>query len=171
MNQNVVNFEISDNRVNVQGYPTLEGREGHLVGDGMAFFYGEGYGNQEVYVANTLTGKIRQLSTSGGKLLVDDDEIDYESIAKTCRSGLTNAKNKAVRYAGLCRWGDFKNGICAMSWMLYPEGYYFADSDGFGVEPDDEEVVYAIINANLEIIEQFRPIQDVDKYLEEMRES
>ena len=53
--------------------------------------------------------------------------------------------------------------------MLYPAGQYFADSDGFGMDDNDEEEVYAIMNTNLELIEPFRPVDDVNKYLDEMR--
>ena len=53
--------------------------------------------------------------------------------------------------------------------MLYPDGRYFADSDGFGMEDNDEEEVYAIIDTNLVIVEPFRPIKDVANYLKELR--
>lgn len=50
-----------------------------------------------------------------------------------------------------------------------PDGRYFADSDGFGMEDNDEEEVYAIIDTNLVIVEPFRPIKDVANYLKELR--
>lgn len=53
--------------------------------------------------------------------------------------------------------------------MIYPDGRYFEDSDGFGGEDNDVEFVYAIINTNLDIIEPFRPVDDIKKYLEELR--
>lgn len=122
-----------------------------------------------MHLANTLTGKIRKLSTTEGGLLVDDDDIDYDLIAKECKNGIGNARAKAIRYAGINRWDGFKDGLCAISWMLYPDGRYFADSDGFGMEDNDEEEVYAIIDTNLVIVEPFRPIKDVANYLKELR--
>lgn len=53
--------------------------------------------------------------------------------------------------------------------MLYPDGRYFADSDGFGMEDNDEEDVFAIIDTNLDIVEPFRPVKDVANYLKELR--
>ena len=53
--------------------------------------------------------------------------------------------------------------------MLYPDGRYFADSDGFGMEDNDEEDVFAIIDTNLDIVEPFRPVNDVANYLKELR--
>ena len=84
MEQETIRFEQRDNDVFVYGYPELKDRKGILAGDGMAFFFGEGWRNYELHVANTLTGKIRKLSTTDGELLVNDDDIDYDEIVKLC---------------------------------------------------------------------------------------
>lgn len=55
--------------------------------------------------------------------------------------------------------------------MLYPDGMYFADEDGFGMESNNEETVYAIIDTNLNIVEPFRPIKNISTYLEEIRKN
>ena len=169
MIEKCIEFKIRDGEVVIHGYPELDNRKGVIVGDGIAFFFGEGWRNYELYIANTITGKIRKLSTTEGSLLVNDNEIDIKAIAKVCENGLHNAQSKAIRYAGLNRWDGFKDGLCAISWMLYPDGRYFADSDGFGMEDNDEEEVYAIIDTNLVIVEPFRPIKDVANYLKELR--
>lgn len=168
MDTDTIGFIIEGEKVHVQGYPALEGRSGFLDGDGMAFFFGKGYG---LHIANTVTGKIREISTEEGYLLVEENDIDYNAIGKECTHGIQNAKNKITHYAKINRWDGFKDGLCAISWMLYPEGRYFADSDGYGMEDNDEEEVYAIIDTNLEIIEPFRPIKDVRAYLSEKREN
>ena len=169
MEDRFATFSVEGSNVYVHGYPELEGRKGILVGEGMAFFFGQGYGNHELFVANTYTGTLRQLSTASGCMLVDDSEIDYEAIVHHCKHGFRNAKEKTISYAGVNRWGGFKDGVCAISWMLYPEGRYFADSDGFGADDNDEEMVYAIIDSHLVIVEPFRPVKDVDRYLEQYR--
>lgn len=171
MEQETIRFEQRDNDVFVYGYPELKDRKGILAGDRMAFFFGEGWRNYELHVANTLTGKIRKLSTTDGELLVNDDDIDYDAIVKLCENGIGNARAKAIRYAGINRWDGFKDGLCAISWMLYPDGRYFADSDGFGMEDNDEEVVYAIIDTDLNIVEPFRPIDNIEAYLKKLRKN
>ena len=171
MEQETIRFEQRDNYIFVYGYPELKDRKGILAGDRMAFFFGEGWRNYELHVANTLTGKIRKLSTADGELLVNDDDIDYDAIVKLCENGIGNARTKAICYAGINRWDGFKDGLCAISWMLYPDGRYFADSDGFGMEDNDEEEVYAIIDTNLVIVEPFRPIEDVTAHLKELRKN
>ena len=171
MEQETIRFKQQDNDVFVYGYPELKDCKGVLAGDGMAFFFGDGWRNYELYIANTLTGKIRKLSTTDGELLVDDDDIDFDAIVKLCENGIGNARAKAIRYAGINRWDGFKDGLCAISWMLYPDGRYFADSDGFGMEDNDEEVVYAIIDTDLNIVEPFRPIDNIEAYLKKLRKN
>lgn len=167
--ESLIRFEVRDDHVFIHGYAELENREGYPVGDGIVFFSGKGECHHELYIANALTGNIRQLSTAGGTLLVDDDEIDFEAIEKKCRHGKHNARQKEIKYAGINRWDGFKNGLCAISWMLYPEGIYFADSDGFGGEDSDEEYVYGIMDTTLRFIEPFRPIKDIEMYLSKIR--
>ena len=158
-------FKIFDKDVISCDYPELERCKGYNNGEGMAFFFGK---HQEVYIANTVTGKVRQLS-NGGQLTVDDKHIDYEAIAKACPNGIGNARAKAVRYAIINRYDGFKDGLCAISWMLYPDGMYFTDEDGFGMGVNDEETVYGIIDTNLDFVEPFRPIQDIAGHLNKLR--
>ena len=167
MNTDSIKFRVKGKGVTVSGYPELEGCEGTLEGDGMAFFFGN---HREVYLANTKTGKIRKLSDEYW-LLADDDEIDYDAISKSSFNGIGNARAKAVRYAIINRYDGFKDGLCAVSWMLYPDGMYFADEDGFGMEANDEETVYAIIDTELNIIEPFRPVEDIEEYLKKLRKA
>ena len=168
--ESLIRFEVKDDYVLVHGYAELENRKGYPVGDGIVFFCGERESHHELYIANTITCKIRHLSTAGGTLLVDDDEIDFDTIEQECKHGKHNARLKTIKYAGINRWGMFKNGVCAISWMLYPEGIYFADSDGFGGTESYEENVYGIMDTNLQFIEPFRPIDDIDKHLLKIRE-
>lgn len=171
MEQNEIKFVLDNEteKVRVMGFPELAGREGRYVGDGMAMFWGEEWRNYELFIANIKTCKIRKLSTEDGSMLVDDREIDFELIEKKCRYGYDNARNKCIRYGALNRYDGFENGISAISWVIYPEGRYFEDSDGFGGEDNDEEVIYAIMDTNLDIIEPFRPVDDIRRYLRELR--
>lgn len=171
MEQETIRFEQKNNEVCVYGYPELKDRKGILAGGGIVFFFGEGWRNNELYVTNTIIRKFRKLATTDGELLVDDNDIDYDAIAKECKNGIANTQAKVIRYAGLNRWDGFKDGLGAITWTLYPDGRYFADEDGFEMEDNGEEVVYAIIDTDLNIIEPFRPIKDVSAYLKEIRKN
>lgn len=168
MKWNNIKFEVTGKDVIAVGFSDLDGHTGILSGDGMAFFFGR---EKAFYVANIKNRILRQFSSANGTLLVDEREIDFNAIARDCHHGFRNAASKAICYAGLNRYDGYKDGLCAISWMLYPDGRYFADEDGFGMEDNDEENVYAIIDANLDIIEPFRPKKDIVAYLKEIRQA
>ena len=119
--QGTIRFEQQDNSVFVYGYPELKDRKGILAGDGMAFFFGEGWRNYELYVANTLTGKIRKLSTTDGELLVDDDDIDYDEI-KSATHGIVNRAHIAAKLTEKGYTGSIKE---AFATLLAKDGKYF----------------------------------------------
>lgn len=164
-------FKVDEkkNEVTTSGLPELVGRRGLYAGDGMAIFFSEGFRNKEFYVANTRTGKIRKFVDKIGNVLIETSAIDMETIRHECSNGFSNAQRKLTQYENMNRWDGFKNGLCALSWTLYPDGLYFADEDGFGAECCNEETVYAIINTSLEIIKPFTCIGDVSEYLKKIR--
>jgi hypothetical protein len=55
--------------------------------------------------------------------------------------------------------------------MLYPDGQYFADSDGYGGEDNDELMVYCVMNDNLEVIRPFTVVSDMRALLKKIRET
>jgi hypothetical protein len=165
-----VTFTVRDKDVFVQGFPELDGRKGYMLTDTIASFRGEGWNNLEWYLANIHTGRIRQLSTRGGSVTIEDNDIDYDAINQQCIFGAKNAAQKVLHYGSLSTWDRFKDGFCAISWTLYPNGQYFADSDGYGIRDDEEENVYGIIDENLDFIIPFRPVKNIATLLNEIRE-
>ena len=129
-------------------------KNAHDIGENMAVLSGEG---RSYTIINKETGKTRQLVSESGSLMVADNEIDFNAIKKGCPD--FNGR-KSVRY-WFGRYNDFRNGICAICWTIHPDGRYFADEDGFGMEDNDEEKVYCIINKDLEIIVPFQPMDNV----------
>ena len=123
-------------------------KDAYDIGENMAVFSGEG---RSYTIINKETGKTRLLVSESGSLLVADNEIDFNAIKKGCPD--FNGR-KSVRY-WFGRYNDFRNGICAICWTIHPDGRYFADEDGFGMED------YCIINKDLEIIVPFQPMDNV----------
>lgn len=91
-------------------------------------------------------------------------DVDYESVGKLEHSG--DAYAMETCYGGIGRYWDFKDGICVLCWTLYPDGRYFADSDGFGMEDNDEVEVYAIIDRHMHVLIPFQSMTE-----SEMREN
>ena len=95
-----------------------------------------------------------------------DEEIDFEAIDKLENSH--NAHSRSIQYAGINRWTDCKKGLIALSWMLYPDGRYFADEDGYGMEDNDEVKVYCVLDENLQVVRPFAPVDDVSRLLKQL---
>lgn len=129
------------------------------IGEDMAILRTQG---KSWLLGNKATGQTRLFVDASGFLAVDENEIDEAAIRKGCPH---YHGERMVRY-GFGRYSDFKNGLCALYWTLYPDGRYFADEDGFGMDDNDEEEVYCIINKDLEVVVPFQPIDDVNAALE-----
>ena len=50
----------------------------------------------------------------------------------------------------------FKDGVARVKWTLYPEGRYFMDEDGYGMEDNDESVLYGFIDTHANVVIPFQ---------------
>ena len=125
-------FKITDNKdVIACGIPALDGdNHGRDLGNDIAAFWGKG---KTFILVNMRTGKLREFVNADGQLLVEDKDIDYDSIHRHHNHYHCCVDCKRVEF-GFNRYNDFKNGLCALVWTTYPDGRYFADEDGFGME-------------------------------------
>lgn len=121
------------------------------------------------YIVNKATKKTRLIDDNGLLVGFTDDEIDFATLDQVPNSH--NARQRRIFYAGIGRWDDCQNGIFALCWMLYPDGQYFADSDGYGGEDNDELMVYCVMNDNLEVIRPFTVVSDMQALLKKIRET
>ena len=125
--------------------------------------------NLDGYLVNTKTGKARLIDSKGFLEGFSDEEIDFATIDKQEHSH--NAHPRRIAYAGIGRYDNCQNGIFALCWMLYPDGRYFADEDGFGMEDNDELTVYCVMDDDLNVIRPFTIVPDIKALLNEMRNS
>lgn len=58
---------------------------------------------------------------------------------------------------------EFRDGVAYVSWILQPDGRYYADEDGFGMEDDEEITIYAFIDCSANILIPFQPMDDALK--------
>ena len=125
-------FKITDNKdVIACGIPALDGdNHGRDLGNDIAAFWGKG---KTFILVNMRTGKLREFVNADGQLLVEDKDIDYDSIHRHHNHYHCCVDCKRVEF-GFNRYNDFKNGLCALVWTTYPDGRYFADEDGFGMD-------------------------------------
>lgn len=139
-------------------------KDAYDIGENMAVLSGKG---RSYTIINKETGKARQLVSEDGTLLVADNEIDFDATNKRCPdfNGC-----KWVRY-WFGRYDNFRNGVCAICWTVYPDGRYFADEDGFGMEDNDEEKKIGINDHAIHYSSHIYPINHpkIKRYIESLK--
>lgn len=83
---------------------------------------------------------------------IHDEDIDFSRV--DLLENPHNAHHRSTRYGFSI--GRFEDGVAQLCWTLYPDGRYFADSDGFGGEDCNETTIYAYIDTLGKIIIPFR---------------
>lgn len=131
------------------------------MGYGMLLFSNRTYGNKQIFIVNPAIKKIYPISEPNGKLVgFTLDDIDWDSVNQLEHN--YDAKRLVADYGGLSI-GDYQDGIAYVSWMLYPDGRYFADEDGFGMEDNDEVNISAYIDTQCRVVVKFQDMEDSEK--------
>ena len=159
-------FRSDERGITCQGHPLLEKLSIHPIGEGMLWI---GNSRGPLFYANSFTGKARQLLDENSNLVgFEDRDFDWEKLKSV--EYPYDVKHKHVDYGGLGRYNDFCDGVCCLCWMLHPDGRYYADEDGFGMEDDDEENIYCIIDSHLRIVIPWQPMTN-EEMATRMREA
>lgn len=126
-------------------------------GEHILIFSRKGWGEKELYMVNTETKKAYHLVDRDGYIRAFTRDDIEPSVFEAEHTG--DASALIVDYAGLSI-GHFKDGKAKIEWMLYPDGRYFADEDGFGMEDNDEVNIAAVIDEDCNVIEKFKLVYD-----------
>jgi hypothetical protein len=164
--RNCIEIDPNDVRVRLVGYPDCDNIKGRLLGDGIAILWGD---KHETFLLNTVTCIMRQFVDKEERLLVEDTEVNDRQISSHLSNGHNYLRNRIACFGGLHTWDGFKDGFCALDWTIYPDGRYFADEGGFGMESNDEEVAYCVINKNLDVVVPFFYAEDPKDVLHAVR--
>ena len=84
---------------------------------------------------------------------ISKEDIDWKGVET-----LENNSN-AYRYSAYYQRfavETFKNGVAIVTWTLYPDGRYFMDEDGYGMEDNDESVLYGFIDTHARVVVPFQ---------------
>ena len=131
------------------------------MGCGMLRFSNRSYGNKQIYIVNPAIRKVYPISEPNGQLVgFTLDDIDWDNVNQLEHN--YDAKRLVADYGGLSI-GDYHDGIAYVGWMLYPDGRYFADEDGFGMEDNDEVNISAYIDTQCRVVVKFQEMEDDEK--------
>ena len=131
------------------------------MGYGMLLFSNRSYGNKQIFIVTPAIKKVYPISEPNGKLLAfTSEDIDWDNVNQLEHNG--DAKRLVAGYGGLSI-EDYQDGIAYVSWMLYPDGRYFADEDGFGMEDNDEVNISAYIDTQCRVVVKFQNMEDAGK--------
>ena len=130
------------------------------LGCGMLCFTNKSYGNKQSYIVNAVLKKSYAISEPDGTLVgFTKDDVDWDNVSRLENNG-DAYRLQACYYFGI---EDYKDGLARVNWMLYPDGRYFADEDGFGMEDNDEVNIYAYIDTECRVIVKFQDMEDSEK--------
>lgn len=94
--------------------------------------------------------------------LWNQSAIEFASLFKMPKTARYNGMLMHAQYFfGI---DDFRDGVAGVAWTLQPDGRYYADEDGFGMENQNEIMFYAFIDRSANII---IPFQEMDRDLME----
>lgn len=129
-------------------------------GCGMLCFWSKAWGNKQTFLVNTNLKKSFPITSPNGCLVgFTHDDIDWDNVNQLEYNGDAH-RLQASYYFGI---DDFIDGIARVNWMLYPDGRYFADEDGFGMEDNDEVNVSAYIDTECRVLVKFQDMEDSKK--------
>lgn len=82
-----------------------------------------------------------------------EDDVDWDGV-ETLKNN-RNAYSFSAYYQifGLYK---FVNGVTLVRWTLYPDGMYFMDEDGYGMEDNEESVLYGFIDKKARVVIPFQ---------------
>lgn len=109
---------------------------------------------RERFLINNKAKEAYQLMDRGLTLtFLSKDDVDWEGV-KT----LENNHNAYIFSAYYQRFAveQFKNGVALVKWTLYPDGRYFMDEDGYGMEDNVESALYGFIDKKARVVVSFQ---------------
>lgn len=113
----------------------------------------------KIFLVNKNTKEAWELLTANGRFSFwDASAVEIASAFDLPYRAQRNAVELLAPYHfGI---NEFKDGVAYVSWTLQPDGRYYADEDGFGMEDDDEINFYAFIDTQANILIPFQPMED-----------
>lgn len=113
----------------------------------------DNYWRERFLINNTEKTAYELMDRSLHLTFLTEKDVDWESV-----STLDNNRNAYSFSAYYQRFAveKFKEGIALVEWTLYPDGRYFMDEDGYGMEDNDASVLYGFIDTHANVLIPFQ---------------
>lgn len=109
---------------------------------------------RERFLVNHETKEAYEVMDRNLKLtFISPDDVDWKEV-ETLENNF-NAYRFSAQYQRFSI-GKFKNGAAIVEWTLYPDGQYFMDEYGFGMETNEKSVVYGYIDRKARVVIPFQ---------------
>ena len=136
------------------------------IGCGMVRYRSRPWGNKGLIVADKENRLAYMLVMPDGELtpLLREEDFDWPAIETTGHAYEARCRKVDYRF-DIDRYAD---GVALVTWMLHPDGSYYADEDGFGRTDDEEVNISAFIDRRCRVLVKFQPM-DSHERKEELR--
>ena len=135
------------------------GKEKFLTADwgcGMTRYRSFGFGNKGLIIVNEEKREAHMLVYPDGELAgFTAGDMDMESIGQTGHTHEVTGMKVNYRL----EVERFRDGVALVSWMLHPDGSYYADEDSYGHQDDKEVWVYAYIDTDCRVLVKFQQME------------
>lgn len=108
----------------------------------------------ERYLINHKAKEAYEVMTRGLNLtFIKKEDVDWKGV-ETLENN-SNAYSFSAYYQRFAI-GKFKKDVALVEWTLYPDGRYFMDEDGYGMEDNEESKLYGFIDKNARVVIPFQ---------------
>ncbi len=110
------------------------------------------------FLINKNTEEAWEMVDADGILCWDSYVVKEDAVQSLTYPAKGNAVNMmATFYFGI---EHYKDGVTCVSWTLQPDGSYYVDEDGFGMDDDPEITFYAFMDKYCNILVPFQPMNN-----------
>lgn len=113
----------------------------------------DGYWRERFLVNHADKTAYELMASSLCLTFLSEKDVDWVSV-KTLENN-SNAYSFSAYYQRFAV-EKFKDGVALVEWTLYPDGRYFMDEDGFGMEDNEESILYCFIDTHANVVIPFQ---------------
>lgn len=107
------------------------------------------------------------IGKDGCLVIITEDDIEWTSLQNAPEKALVRAHGLDTHFP--IHIGKYKNGVAKVTWVINPDGEYYADSDGFGMSNDKEIELTGFIDYQGRPVTKFIDLNDDWKQIKALR--